>query len=80
MKSESLPGRFWLVFICENSDLGRYNPDTFAQVVEGMIKDSGADVVLATTGHGSAMDIAGTGTARPDALLRSLRLLAGIQE
>ena len=27
-----------------------------------------------------AMDIAGTGTARPDALLRSLRLLAGIQE
>jgi 4-hydroxythreonine-4-phosphate dehydrogenase/1,2-dihydroxy-3,5-cyclohexadiene-1,4-dicarboxylate dehydrogenase len=38
----------------------------------------GAEVVLATTGHGSAMDIAGTGTARPDALLRSLRLLAGI--
>ena len=40
----------------------------------------GADVFLATTGHGSAMDIAGTGTAKPDALLRSLRLLAGIQE
>jgi len=38
----------------------------------------GAQVLLATTGHGSAMDIAGTGTARPDALLRSLRLLAGL--
>lgn len=38
----------------------------------------GRDVVLASTGHGSAMDIAGRGTARPDALLRSLRLLAGL--
>jgi 1,2-dihydroxy-3,5-cyclohexadiene-1,4-dicarboxylate dehydrogenase len=38
----------------------------------------GADVVLASTGHGSAMDIAGTGQARPDALLRSLRLVAGL--
>ncbi|MBC7940134.1 MAG: 4-hydroxythreonine-4-phosphate dehydrogenase PdxA [Chitinophagaceae bacterium] len=38
----------------------------------------GADVLLASTGHGSAMDIAGTGAARPDALLRSLRLVAGI--
>jgi 4-hydroxythreonine-4-phosphate dehydrogenase/1,2-dihydroxy-3,5-cyclohexadiene-1,4-dicarboxylate dehydrogenase len=38
----------------------------------------GADVMLATTGHGSAMDIAGKGTARPDALLRSLRLISGI--
>ena len=38
----------------------------------------GADVLLATTGHGSAMDIAGRGLARPDALLRSLRLLSGI--
>ena len=38
----------------------------------------GADVLLASTGHGSAMDIAGTGTARPDALLRSLRLVAGL--
>jgi 4-hydroxythreonine-4-phosphate dehydrogenase/1,2-dihydroxy-3,5-cyclohexadiene-1,4-dicarboxylate dehydrogenase len=38
----------------------------------------GADVVLASTGHGSAMDIAGTGQARPDALLRSLRLVAGV--
>ena len=38
----------------------------------------GADVLLATTGHGSAMDIAGRGIARPDALLRSLRLLSAI--
>ena len=38
----------------------------------------GADVMLASTGHGSAMDIAGKGQARPDALLRSLRLMAGI--
>lgn len=38
----------------------------------------GADVLLASTGHGSAMDIAGSGTARPDALLRSLRLVAAI--
>jgi 4-hydroxythreonine-4-phosphate dehydrogenase/1,2-dihydroxy-3,5-cyclohexadiene-1,4-dicarboxylate dehydrogenase len=36
----------------------------------------GAGVLLATTGHGSAMDIAGQGLARPDALLRSLLLLA----
>lgn len=38
----------------------------------------GAGVLLASTGHGSAMDIAGRGTARPDALLRSLRLLSGL--
>ncbi len=38
----------------------------------------GADVLLASTGHGSAMDIAGTGRARADALLRSLRLVAGL--
>jgi 4-hydroxythreonine-4-phosphate dehydrogenase/1,2-dihydroxy-3,5-cyclohexadiene-1,4-dicarboxylate dehydrogenase len=38
----------------------------------------GAGVLLASTGHGSAMDIAGQGTARPDALLRSLRLLGGL--
>lgn len=38
----------------------------------------GGEVLLASTGHGSAMDIAGTGRARPDALLRSLRLVAGI--
>jgi 4-hydroxythreonine-4-phosphate dehydrogenase/1,2-dihydroxy-3,5-cyclohexadiene-1,4-dicarboxylate dehydrogenase len=38
----------------------------------------GADVLLASTGHGSAMDIAGTGQAKPDALLRSLRMLMSI--
>jgi 1,2-dihydroxy-3,5-cyclohexadiene-1,4-dicarboxylate dehydrogenase len=38
----------------------------------------GAEVLLASTGHGSAMDIAGKGIARPDALLRSLRLVAAI--
>jgi 1,2-dihydroxy-3,5-cyclohexadiene-1,4-dicarboxylate dehydrogenase len=38
----------------------------------------GAKVLLASTGHGSAMEIAGTGTAKPDALLCSLRLVAGI--
>ncbi len=37
----------------------------------------GATVLLASTGHGSAMDIAGRGIAKPDALLRSLRLVAG---
>jgi 4-hydroxythreonine-4-phosphate dehydrogenase/1,2-dihydroxy-3,5-cyclohexadiene-1,4-dicarboxylate dehydrogenase len=40
----------------------------------------GADVLLATTGHGSAMDIAGKGIAKADALLRSLRLIGGIAE
>jgi len=40
----------------------------------------GAEVLLASTGHGSAMDIAGQGKAQPDALLRSLRLVAGIAE
>jgi 4-hydroxythreonine-4-phosphate dehydrogenase/1,2-dihydroxy-3,5-cyclohexadiene-1,4-dicarboxylate dehydrogenase len=38
----------------------------------------GADVLLASTGHGSAMDIAGTGQAKPDALLRSVRMLLGL--
>jgi 1,2-dihydroxy-3,5-cyclohexadiene-1,4-dicarboxylate dehydrogenase len=38
----------------------------------------GADVLLGSTGHGSAMDIAGTGQAKPDALLRSLRMLLGL--
>jgi len=38
----------------------------------------GADVLLASTGHGSAMDIAGSGRARPDALLRSLGLVGGL--
>ena len=36
----------------------------------------GAGVLLSSVGHGSAMDIAGRGTARPDALLRTLALFA----
>ena len=40
----------------------------------------GGKVLLASTGHGSAMDIAGKGMARPDALLRSLRLVAGLPQ
>ena len=40
----------------------------------------GARVLLASTGHGSAMDIAGRGIARADALLRSLRLLGGLTD
>ena len=40
----------------------------------------GADVLLASTGHGSAMDIAGKGQAKPDALLRSLRMLLGLAQ
>lgn len=39
----------------------------------------GAGVLLGSTGHGSAMDIAGRGVARADALLRSLRLLGGLE-
>lgn len=39
----------------------------------------GPDVLLASTGHGSAMDIAGSGKARADALIRSLTLMAGVQ-
>lgn len=37
----------------------------------------GAGVLFASVGHGSAFDIAGKGVAEPDAVLRSLRLLAG---
>ena len=36
----------------------------------------GADVVLSTVGHGSAMDIAGAGVADPTALLRTIDLLS----
>lgn len=37
------------VFVCDDAGLGHYNPDTFAPALEGMIKDSGADVVLASS-------------------------------
>ena len=38
----------------------------------------GSDVVLSSVGHGSAMDIAGQGIANPEAMIRTVRLLAGI--
>lgn len=38
----------------------------------------GADVVLSSVGHGSAMDIAGQGIANPEAMIRTVSLLAGI--
>jgi electron transfer flavoprotein alpha subunit len=36
------------VFVCD-ADLGHYNPETFGAVATAMIKDSGADVVLASS-------------------------------
>ncbi|WP_338050811.1 PdxA family dehydrogenase [Ramlibacter algicola] len=39
----------------------------------------GADVLLSSVGHGSAMDIAGRGVADPAALLRTIALLSGIE-
>jgi len=38
----------------------------------------GSDVVLSSVGHGSAMDIAGQGIANPEAMIRTVLLLAGI--
>jgi 4-hydroxythreonine-4-phosphate dehydrogenase/1,2-dihydroxy-3,5-cyclohexadiene-1,4-dicarboxylate dehydrogenase len=40
----------------------------------------GADVLLSSVGHGSAMDIAGRGVAKPDALLRTLGMFKGLRE
>lgn len=40
----------------------------------------GADALLSSVGHGSAMDIAGRGVADPTALLRTITLLSGIQQ
>jgi 4-hydroxythreonine-4-phosphate dehydrogenase/1,2-dihydroxy-3,5-cyclohexadiene-1,4-dicarboxylate dehydrogenase len=37
----------------------------------------GADALLSSVGHGSAMDIAGRGVADPTALLRTIALLSG---
>lgn len=39
----------------------------------------GADALLSSVGHGSAMDIAGRGIADPQALLRTITLLWGVQ-
>lgn len=36
------------VFVCDSADLGHYNPETFSAALETMVKESGADVVLAS--------------------------------
>ncbi|WP_422099355.1 PdxA family dehydrogenase [Variovorax sp.] len=38
----------------------------------------GADALLSSVGHGSAMDIAGRGIASPEAVLRTIALLSGL--
>jgi electron transfer flavoprotein alpha subunit len=37
------------VFVCDSADLGHYNPETFTAAVGAMVKESGADVVLASS-------------------------------
>lgn len=37
------------LFVCDHADLGHYNPETFSAVLETMVKESGADVVLASS-------------------------------
>ncbi len=37
------------VFVCDASELGAYNPETFGAVLQTMIKESGADCVLASS-------------------------------
>jgi electron transfer flavoprotein alpha subunit len=37
------------LFVCDSPALQNYNPETYAQVVATMIKESGADVVLASS-------------------------------
>lgn len=37
------------VFVCDDAGLGHYNPDTFTAAVSSMVKESGADVVLASS-------------------------------
>ena len=37
------------VYLCDASDLGVYNPARFASVAQAMIKESGADLVLASS-------------------------------
>lgn len=36
------------LFVCDSPEVGHYNPETFALILETMIKESGADVVLAS--------------------------------
>lgn len=37
------------IFVSDAAPLGQYNPDTFTQTLTGMIKESGANVVLASS-------------------------------
>lgn len=37
------------IFACDAADLGHYNPESFSTVLETMVKESGADVVLASS-------------------------------
>jgi electron transfer flavoprotein alpha subunit len=37
------------LFVCDAPDLGHYNPETFSSVLQAMIKEAGADVVLASS-------------------------------
>lgn len=37
------------VFVCDSANLANYSPDTYAEVLTVMIKESGADVVLASS-------------------------------
>ena len=37
------------VFVCDSPDLKNYNSETFAKIVGDMVRESGADVVLAST-------------------------------
>lgn len=36
-------------FVCDSADLGHYNPESFTDAVTSMVKESGADVVLASS-------------------------------
>ncbi|NJL24312.1 MAG: electron transfer flavoprotein subunit alpha/FixB family protein, partial [Calothrix sp. SM1_5_4] len=36
-------------FVCESADLARYNPETYGRILTAMIKESGADLVLASS-------------------------------
>ena len=37
------------IFVCDHAELGHYNPEMFALAVQTMIKEAGADVVLASS-------------------------------
>lgn len=37
------------IFVCDSADLSQYNPDSYTQALETMIKESGANVLLASS-------------------------------